>query len=198
MFLVKLKLVDIMPNPRLAFRYAKALLDLAVEKKQLDEVYTDMLWLKSVCKSNPDFVNMLKSPVVPGDKKNKILKAIAGDRLGKMVTSFNSLLIQKAREASLPEIVNAFIVQYKEYKNIYIIKLTTAGSMDKGLKEAIVKQVKLIGGFENIELEEKIDNAIVGGFVLQVGDKLIDASIACDLKTIAKQFENNDFLYKLR
>ncbi|MBK5270725.1 MAG: ATP synthase F1 subunit delta [Bacteroidia bacterium] len=187
-----------MPNPRLAFRYAKALLDLAVEKEQLDEVYTDMLWLKSVCKSNPDFVNMLKSPVVPGDKKNKILKAIAGDRLGKMVTSFNSLLIQKAREASLPEIVNAFIVQYKEYKNIYIIKLTTAGSMDKGLKEAIVKQVKLIGGFENIELEEKIDNAIVGGFVLQVGDKLIDASIAYDLKTIAKQFENNDFLYKLR
>lgn len=198
MFLVQLKLVDIMPNPRLAFRYAKALLDLAVEKEQLDEVYTDMLWLKSVCKSNPDFVNMLKSPVVPGDKKNKILKAIAGDRLGKMVTSFNSLLIQKAREASLPEIVNAFIVQYKEYKNIYIVKLTTAGSMDKGLKEAIVKQVKLIGGFENIELEEKIDNAIVGGFVLQVGDKLIDASIAYDLKTIAKQFENNDFLYKLR
>jgi len=187
-----------MPNPRLAFRYAKALLDLAVEKEQLDEVYKDMLWLKSICKSNPDFVNMLKSPVVPGDKKIKILKAIAGDRLGKLVTSFNTLLIQKNREANLPEIINAFILQYKEYKNIHIIKLTTTGSMDVGLKDEIVKQVKAIGGFENIELEEKIDETIIGGFVLQVGDRLVDASIAYDLKTIAKQFENNDFLYKLR
>lgn len=187
-----------MPNPRLAYRYAKALLDLAVEKGQLEEAYADMVWLRSVCKSNPDFVNLLKSPVVPGDKKNKILDAIAGDRLSKLVSSFCTLLIHKSREATLPEIAVAFISQYKEYKNIHIVKLTTAGPISDAVRNDIVKQVKSAGGFENIELEEKIDPKIIGGFVLHIGDKLIDASIAYDLKAIATQFENNDFIYKLR
>ncbi len=61
-----------------------------------------------------------------------------------------------------------------------------------------MNQVKKSGGFENIELEEKVDKDIIGGFVLQIGDKLVDASIAYDLKAIAKQFENNDFIYKIR
>jgi F-type H+-transporting ATPase subunit delta len=59
-------------------------------------------------------------------------------------------------------------------------------------------QVKKTGGYQNIELEEKVDKDIIGGFVLQIGDKLVDASIAYDLKAIAKQFENNDFIYKIR
>ncbi|MES1217822.1 MAG: ATP synthase F1 subunit delta [Bacteroidota bacterium] len=187
-----------MPNPRLAFRYAKALLDLAVEQGQIDEVYTDMLWLKSVCKSNPDFVSVLKSPVISSEKKVSILHAVAGDRLSKLVVSFNSLLIKKTREANLPEIITSFIIQYKTFKNIHIVKLTTATPLSEAVRNEIIVQVKKAGGFENIELEEKVDKNVIGGFVLQVGDKLVDASIAYDLKTIAKQFENNDFLYKLR
>ena len=49
-----------------------------------------------------------------------------------------------------------------------------------------------------IALETKVDENIIGGFVIQTGDQLIDASIAYDLKAIARQFENNDFIYKLR
>lgn len=187
-----------MPNPRLAYRYAKSLLDLAVEKEQLEVVYADVQWLQSICKSNPDFVSLLKSPVVPGDKKIKILAAIAGERLSKLVTSFNTLLIHKSREDNLPEIAAAFIAQYKAYKNIHIVKLTTAGPVSDAIRNDIVKQVKTAGGFENIELQEKIDPKLIGGFVLLIGDKLIDASIAYDLKTIATQFENNDFIYRLR
>jgi len=187
-----------MPNPRLAYRYAKALLDLAVDKDQLEVVYTDMQWLQSVCKSNPDFVTLLKSPVVPGDKKIKILEAIARGKLSKLVTSFSTLFIHKSREANLPEIILAFIAEYKKYKNINIVKLTTATPISNELRNDIVKHVKMAGGFENIELEEKVDAKIIGGFVLRIGDKLIDASIAYDLKAIATQFENNDFIYKLR
>lgn len=187
-----------MPNPRLATRYAKSLIDLSVEKGQLEEVYTDMQWLQAVCKSNPDFVNLLRSPVITGDKKIKILEAISAGKLSKLTTAFNALLIHKSRESNLPEITTAFITQYKEYKNIYTIKLTTVGPASDNIKNAIVEQVKKAGGFENIELEEKVDENIIGGFVLQIGDKLIDASISYDLRTIAKQFENNDFIYKIR
>jgi F-type H+-transporting ATPase subunit delta len=187
-----------MPNPRLATRYAKSLLDLAVEKGQLEEVYADMQWLQSVCKSNRDFVNLLKSPVITGDKKIRIVEAVAGGKLSNLTTAFNTLLIKKNRESVLPEIATAFINQYKEHKSIYTVKLTTATPLSDAAKNAIVMQVKKTGGYQNIELEEKVDKDIIGGFVLQIGDKLVDASIAYDLKAIAKQFENNDFIYKIR
>ncbi|MBC7946685.1 MAG: ATP synthase F1 subunit delta [Chitinophagaceae bacterium] len=187
-----------MPNPRLATRYAKSILDLAVEQGQLEQVYADMLWLQSVSKTNRDFVNLLKSPVISGDKKIKILNAVTENKFSKLTTAFNALLINKARESNLPEIANAFITQYKVYKNIHTVKLTTAYPIGDEAKKAIVDQVKTTGGYDNIELEEKVDKDIIGGFVLQVGDKLIDASIAYDLREVAKQFDNNDFIYKIR
>jgi len=187
-----------MPNPRLASRYAKSLIDLSIEKGQLEEVYADMQWLQDVSKSNRDFRNLLRSPIITGDKKIKILGAVAGDRLNKITNSFTSLLVKKGRESNLPEIAAAFINQYKEHKKIHTVKLTTASPLTNELKNAIIAQVKKTGGFENIELEEKVDKDIIGGFILQVGDKLVDASIAYDLKAIARQFENNDFIYKIR
>jgi len=187
-----------MPNPRLASRYAKSIIDLAIEKGQLEEVYADMQWLHSVCKSNRDFVTVLKSPVITGDKKIKILAAVSGDKFSQLTTAFNRLLVTKGRESNIPEIAIAFISQYKEHKKIYTLKLTTATPLSAEVKNAIIEQVKKEGGFENIELEEKVDKNIIGGFVLQVGDKLVDASISYDLKAIARQFENNDFIYKIR
>ena len=76
--------------------------------------------------------------------------------------------------------------------------MTTAIPVSDTMKNAIVEQVKKSAGFQNIELEEKVDPALIGGFVLQIGDKLVDASIAYDLRVIAKQFESNDFIYKVR
>lgn len=187
-----------MPNPRLAARYAKSLLDLAVERGQLEEVYADMLWLQSVCRTNPDFVNVLKSPIIKGDKKIKILEAVTNGRIGQLTGAFNRLLVQKARESHLPEIITAFIQQYKVHKGIRTVKLTTAHPLSDNVKNDIISQVKKSAGYDNIEIEEKVDPAIIGGFKLQIEDKLIDASVAYDLKAIAKQFENNDFIYKIR
>ena len=86
----------------------------------------------------------------------------------------------------------------KEHKNIQTVKLTTATQLSDKVRNSIIEQVKNTGGYQSIELEEKVDSDIIGGFVLQVGDKLVDASIAYDLRTIAKQFDNNDFIYKVR
>lgn len=187
-----------MPNPRLASRYAKSLIGLAIEKGQLENVHADMQWLQAVCKSNKDFVNVLKSPVIKADVKKKILEAVTNTRVSEMTAAFNRLLITKGRESNLPEIINAFIAAYKEHKNIHIVKLTTASPVSDNIRQEIIAQVKKSAGYQNIEMEEKINPDIIGGFVLQVGDKLIDASISYDLKAIARQFDNNDFIYKIR
>ena len=187
-----------MPNPRLATRYAKSLIDLAIERGELESVYADMQWLRDVCKSNRDFVNLLRSPIIKGDTKKKILEAITGGNISEITAGFNRLLITKGRESNLPEISNAFVTAYKVKKNILTIKLTTAAPVSDTLRNAVIEQVKKSIGFENVELEEKVDPEIIGGFILQAGDKLVEASVSYDLKTIAKQFENNDFIYNVR
>jgi F-type H+-transporting ATPase subunit delta len=187
-----------MPNPRLATRYAKALVDLAVEKGQLESVFADMQWLHSVCKSNRDFVNVLRSPIIKSDVKKKIIEAVTTGQIGEITAGFNRLLITKGRERNLPEITLAFIEAYKEKKNIHTVILTTVAPVSEAVKAAIIAQIKKSSGYQNIELEEKIDTGLIGGFVLQIGDKMIDASVIYDLKAIAKQFDNNDFIYKVR
>jgi F-type H+-transporting ATPase subunit delta len=187
-----------MQNPRLASRYAKSLLDLAVEKGQLEQIFADMQWLQAACQNNRDFVNLLKSPIIKPDAKKKIIAAVTEGKVNEITAAFNALLVSKGREGNLPEVISAFIKAYKDHKNIQTVKLTTASPVSDTIKNAIVQQIKQTGGFENVEVEQKVDESLIGGFVLQVGDKLVDASISYDLKHIARQFENNDFVYKVR
>jgi len=187
-----------MPNPRLASRYAKSLLDLAIERGQLEQAYADMQVMQQICNGNRDFVNLLRSPVLKSDAKRRIIEAVTKGKISELNTAFNALLVSKGRESVLPEIITAFISQYKEHKNIHTVKLVTAVPVSDSVKTAIINQVKKEGGIENVELVDSVDPDIIGGFVLQVGDKLVDASISYDLRTIARQFENNDFIYKIR
>jgi F-type H+-transporting ATPase subunit delta len=188
-----------MPNPRLATRYAKSILDLAIEKGQLEKVFADMEWLHQLCTVSREFVTVLKSPVIKADKKEKITEAVTNNNIGELTSSFIRLMIRKNRESYLPEVIPAFIKQYKQLKNIQIIKLSTASPVSEQFKEAVINQIKATSkNMQNIELETSVNPDLIGGFVIQAGDKMIDASVAYDLKNVAKQFENNDFIYKIR
>jgi F-type H+-transporting ATPase subunit delta len=187
-----------MPNPRLASRYAKSILDLAVEKGQLEEVHADMLYLQQLIKSSRDFLSLLRSPIVSADKKQAVIDAVSGKNISELTAAFTRLLVNKGREGELAEIITAFINQYKDKKGIHTVRLTTAVAVSDAVKNQIIEQVKKTSDMQNIELEAIVDPNIIGGFVLQTGDKLVDASVAYDLKQVARQFENNDFIYKVR
>jgi len=187
-----------MPNPRLASRYAKSLIDLALEKGELEKIFEDMQWLQQVTSGSRDFANLLRSPIIKGDRKGKIIDAVIGNKVTNITSLFIRLLIANGRENNLPDIIKSFISQYKEYKNIYPVKLTTATPINENLKKTIIDQIKKTSDMQNIELEAVVNEDLIGGFVLEAGDKLVDASIAYDLKQIARQFENNDFIYKIR
>ncbi|MGV3658155.1 MAG: ATP synthase F1 subunit delta [Chitinophagaceae bacterium] len=187
-----------MLNPRIAAPYAKSLLDIAIEQGQLETVYADMQFLGAAINSNRDFLNLLRSPIVKGETKNKIVSAVTEGRVSPLTAAFNKLLISKGRETYMPEIIAAFVKQYKAHKNIHVVKLTTATPVSNELKSTIIDQLRKTTHMQNIELEEKVDAALIGGFTLQAGDKLVDASIAYDLNKIAKQFQNNDFVYQVR
>ena len=188
-----------MPNPRLAGRYARSLIGLAIERNQLENVYNDMLYLQMVVKGSHDFVVLLRSPVIKADKKQAILNAVTSSgNLSELTLGFSRLLVSKGRENNLPEIITAFIEQYKAEKNIYTIKLTTATPVSEELKQAIITKVQSQTTMKNIDLRIEINEDIIGGFRLELGDTLVDASIAYDLNKIRTQFMNNDFIYKIK
>ena len=187
-----------MNNPRLAGRYAKSLLDLAVEQNQLDTVYADIKFLGAVCKSNPDFVVILKSPVIKNDKKDKIIQSITKDRVSKVTSLFIQLLVQKNRENVLPEIVESFLEQYNKLKDIHRVKISTAVPLSADAEKAILDKVRSNTHIKNIELETVVQEELVGGFKLEVGGVLIDATILKELHHLKKQFKNNEYIHQLR
>jgi F-type H+-transporting ATPase subunit delta len=186
------------PNPRLAGRYAKSILDLALEKGQLDNVYNDMLFLQAAIRGSRELAILLRSPVIKADKKRKVMDAIAAGRISPLTTAFIHLLLVKEREGYLPEVATAFISQYKAYKGIHIVKLTTAVPVDEDIRKTVLEKVRSARQLQLIELDTQVDEDLIGGFILEVGDEMVDASITHELNKIRKQFENNDFIYKIR
>jgi len=187
-----------MPNPRLAGRYAKSLVDLAVERNQLEAVYKDMLYLQSLNQSSREFVNFLRSPVIKGDKKQKIVDTLTQGKISELTAAFIRLLINKTREEYLPEIVVSFITLYNTMKGIHKVKLTTAEPVSDTLKEAIVNKIKGETSLQKIELSTAVKPELVGGFVLEFDNNLVDASIARDLRDIKKQFSQNIYVPQIR
>ena len=186
-----------MNNPRLAQRYAKSLIDSAVELNQLDAVHSDILLLKSVMK-NREFVLMLESPVIKPDKKFKIINAITIGKISKITEVFLHLMCNKNREANLPGVVDSFIKQYNTIKGLHNATLTTAWPISEDLVNSFVSKIKTSSSIDNLNLETTVDEKLIGGFVLEMEGKLIDASILRDLNDVKKQFANNDYLHKLR
>lgn len=187
-----------MPNPRLANRYAKSLLDLAVEKGQLEAVYADMKYLQAVCKASRDFVTLLRSPIISADQKNSIITAVTTGKVSDLTAAFNTLLVKKNRESDLPEIAGAFVDLYNEMKGIHKVKLTTAVPVSDEVKQSIEAKVKAAQHLGTVELETVTDESLIGGFVLEFNNKLVDASIARDLRDVKKQFSGNLFVHNIR
>jgi F-type H+-transporting ATPase subunit delta len=186
-----------MRNPRLASRYAKSLVDLAVEKNQLEAVYSDMQLLKAICQSNPDVVALLKSPVIKADKKRIILEAIFAGKISDMTTGFIRLLVSKGREAVLSEIADAVESQYNAINHIVKVKLSVATPIDSEMVQLITDKVAASSG-KTVVINTVVNPDLIGGFVLETGNELFDASILRDLQDIKKQFLKNIYVSEIR
>ncbi len=180
-----------MQNPRLASRYAKSLIDIASEQNVVGAVLNDMTLIRDICHSNHDLVLMLRSPVIKADKKAAILSTILSGKVHSITLAFIDLMLRKGREYYMPEIASAYIQQYKVKENIKPVYLTTAVSVDESVKQLIKEKVEASVKDGSIELNTKVDPDLIGGFTLELEDKLFDASIRRDLMDIKNQFTKN-------
>jgi F-type H+-transporting ATPase subunit delta len=182
-----------MQGTRVASRYAKSFIDLTIEQGLLEPAFADMKTIAAICKSNHDFVTFLKSPIIKTDKKQAVLKEIFSGKLNKATEAYVQLITSKKREIYLAEIAAEFVNQYKEKKKILTAVITTASGIDDATRKKVMEIVKGVSS-SDVVLEEKIDKNILGGFVIRVGDKQLDASIANKLSSLKQTFKENPFI----
>ena len=182
---------------RIASRYAKSLIELAIDQKHLEVVTEDVRQFQQLAK-NRDLYLLLKSPIVHADKKKKIVKLIFEGKVDKLFMAFLNILIAKGREVYLPEIAVEYMLQYKLVKHISTVKLTTAAPLDKELQKAIHDRLQASDETdEQVELATAVDPSLIGGFVVEFEDKIYDASVKHKLDQLKKGFRENFYVSKI-
>lgn len=182
-----------MANSTIAFRYAKSLIEIAAEKKQVDEVYADMCKLLKYCQKVNDFRLLLQSPLIKTDKKINTFKILLKGEVTETTEKFLVLLAKNKRESYLEKISQEFIDQYKTKMKISTVIITSAVKLDEPTRSRML--TILTNLLKNrIELQEKIDPKIIGGFVLTVGNRRADMSVLRQLKQLNKNFNQSYIL----
>lgn len=184
-----------MVETKVAKRYAKSVFDLALEQGVLDTVNKDMQLLTAVCESNRDLTLLLGNPIIHSDKKLAVLEAVFGSHLSKLSMAFLQIITRKGREVNLPAIAKEFLSQYKRSKGIATAIVTSAIGLDERLRSEVYRIVRESVKSE-VELIEKVDKRLIGGFVLRVGDKQYDASVAAELRKLTREFSANPYIRK--
>jgi F-type H+-transporting ATPase subunit delta len=165
-----------MSQIKIATRYAKSLIDLANETHQLDKVYQDILMVQSACQ-NREFHQMLKSPVVTSDKKEKIFEALFGGKVTSLVQTFLVLLASKGRESVLGSICQSFINQYKGIKKIRTAVLITPTVQSPDQLEYFRQKFQdWLKPGETMEIVSRLDEKLIGGFIFQMDGRQVDST----------------------
>ena len=184
-----------MSEIKIGKRYAKSLIGLAVEKGALDVVHADMKKFLAVCDGNHDLELLLANPIVHSYKKQSIVQQVFGQHLNQMTLSFFDIVIRKSREKYLVAIAKEFIEEYKVLKGIQTAEVISAVGLDDKLRKQVYEMVKTSTRSE-VELIEKVDKKLIGGFILRIGDKQYDASIVSSLRKLQQAFAFNQYVKK--
>jgi F-type H+-transporting ATPase subunit delta len=176
-----------MNDSKISVRYSRALFQSALEKKILDKVNQDMIFIAEICKL-PEAKEFLHSPIIPPSKKEAIFHKMVVNNVESITLSLLDLVVKNGRESFLPAIARVFIHETLKYKGITESVLTTAVKVDDKVREQITELITSVFKTK-VELTENIDPEIIGGFILRVDDKYIDASIRNKLRKIKKELK---------
>lgn len=178
-----------MSDSRAAIRYAKAILDLAVENKATDALEKDMQCILATISGSNELRETLASPVINASAKKKALLAIfKGSHF--ITEGVISKLVDNKRVGMLNEVALKYIMLNDKLKGEDIAYVTTAVSLVAESEKKVLAQVAKLTG-NKVAIENKIDESIIGGFVLRVGDLQYDASIANKLSNLKREFTNS-------
>ncbi len=182
-----------MLETKVAKRYAKSLIGLSNENGTLEVVHADIKRFLEICSQNRELSVFFKNPIIHTYQKQSVLRNVFQSRMSKTTMMFFEMVTKKSRESHLISIAKEFIAQYKVLKGIQTAEIVSAVGLDDRLRKEVYTLLKNNTNSE-IELIEKVDKKLIGGFVLRIGDKQYDASISTELRKLTQALSANPFV----
>lgn len=184
-----------MRHTRANSRYAQALLQLADEKGVLEAVYADMKGIYGAAQESRELANLIESPIVSGSKKLAIFRAVFGDKVNELTMAFIELLTSKGRESILAGVAFSAVENYKEMKKIYTAEIASAVPLTDEIRSQIKEAARSIAtDASEIELVEKVDSTLIGGFSFTMNHQRVDATVKGRIAQLKKEFDSNPYI----
>jgi F-type H+-transporting ATPase subunit delta len=185
-----------MNESKLSVRYAKALFLTAMERKIVDRIREDMKVLTDTCDAVPEFLDMIQSPVISDSRKKKLVSDVFKDIFHQLSLEFIYLVLDNNRGNQLQYMSRRLLDLYKEDHNITELSLTTPVKLDKKTKEQMIDLVHGHKG-QKIEMIETVDRDMLGGFILKIDDRQMDASVGTQLKRLKRELITKEYTKKI-
>lgn len=172
-------------------RYAKALYDYACKMGVEDEVYREMESISAVFVKLPRLREALVNPVISRNDCMKLITVAAGGTLCEPTKRFIALIYRHRREEMLQFVAVSYIRLYRDSKNIHVLKFVTAVPVDSKVEEKMRRLVNS-GMDGEVEFEKVVDPELIGGYILQLGSKRLDASVRRQLQQFERSLSGSD------
>ncbi len=164
--------------------------DPAQEKECVKRLYEDILALKQVFLENPDFLEILGHPDIPTEEKYALLERVFGGKLEENLYGLLKLLIEKEHIGQVESVLDYVITLYKDYMGIGVVYVTTPMELGAAQKREIEEKILKTTEFKTLEMNYAVDPDIIGGIVIRIGDRVVDASVATRLDKMTRQLKN--------
>ena len=166
--------------------YGDALFETAIESGRLDEYFEEAKGLVEVIKTNGDLIRLMNHPKVSKEDKITVLENCFGNNLSKEMLGLLHLVVTKDRFSQIQEILQTFLVQVKEYKNIGLAKVISPMELTKEQKDRIREKLLETTKYVEFEIEYETDPELIGGLVIRIGDRVVDSSIRTKLQGLSR------------
>ena len=157
--------------------YGDALLEIAVEESKLDVFAEEITAITSILNENPEFEKLMNNPRIPVSDKEGIVKEVFKGRISEELVGFFTMIVNKGRYAQIDEILQYFLGEVKKLKGIGVAYVTTPIELSEAQKQSVVKRLLETTNFKSMEMHYIIDESLIGGMQIRIGDRVVDSSI---------------------
>lgn len=164
--------------------YAEAFLQVASEKKEVDKVVSQSKDILAIWNDNPEFSEAMGSPVLEVESKKAVLEKLFSGKVTPSFLNLLKLLADRKRIGVLNAVLERLLDLYREQRNIALATVTSASVLNEDQQADLLKKIQSIAGTDNLELNLDVDPSLIGGFVVSVGSKVIDASLAGQVRRL--------------
>ncbi len=161
--------------------YADALFELAVEENKVDLLYEEAQAVLKSFNENKELISFLNLPKIDNSEKKQTIENIYGKFMSKDMVGFLSIIVEKGRYNSIVSILNYFLAKVKEYKKIGVAYVTSAKELTEDQKKAVLKRLLETTDYVEFEMNYSVDESLLGGLVIRIGDRVVDSSIKTKL-----------------